>query len=93
MNLIEWKSIFLDQANVQDPSNFPFLLIGNKSDCEDERVISTEEGEKWAKENGCMAFIETSAKEFSNVNEAFDIVARNISDRINHDMNMYVYIL
>lgn len=46
------------------------MLVGNKSDNVDKRQVSTEEGEKTAKEAGVM-FIETSAKAGFNVKALF----------------------
>jgi len=46
------------------------MLIGNKSDLDPRRQVSTEEGERFAKENG-LIFMETSAKTAFNVEEAF----------------------
>jgi len=45
------------------------ILVGNKIDIED-RVIRSEVGQKLAREIGCD-FIETSAKDGSNVEELF----------------------
>ncbi len=45
-------------------------LIGNKSDLEHKRAVTTEEGETFAKENG-LIFLETSAKTATNVEEVF----------------------
>jgi len=45
------------------------ILVGNKTDIED-RVIRSEVGQKLAREIGCD-FIETSAKDGSNVEELF----------------------
>ena len=42
------------------------MLIGNKSDLDTKRSVSTEEGERFAQENG-LIFMETSAKTASNV--------------------------
>lgn len=53
------------------------LLVGNKNDLEEERVISYEEGEKMAKENG-LNFIEINAKDYSKVEKAFKKVAECI---------------
>ncbi|MHA2296136.1 MAG: Rab family GTPase [Candidatus Hodarchaeales archaeon] len=47
------------------------LLIGNKNDLEDLREISQKEGEEASKRMGCFTYIETSAKENTNVNKAF----------------------
>ena len=55
-------------------------LVGNKTDLEDKRVVSKEEGEKFAEDNG-LIFFETSAKTGQNIEEMFfkcsgDIVAK-----------------
>lgn len=42
------------------------MLIGNKSDLEHRRAVSTKEGELFAQENG-LVFMETSAKTAANV--------------------------
>jgi hypothetical protein len=42
------------------------MLIGNKSDLEQRRAVSTKEGELFAQENG-LVFMETSAKTAANV--------------------------
>ena len=47
------------------------VLIGNKSDLEDKRVVKKEEGEEKAKEKD-IAFLETSALTASNIDKAFN---------------------
>ena len=51
------------------------ILIGNKCDLEEEREISKDEGEAFAMRNG-MQYIETSTKINTNVNEAFEDLAK-----------------
>ena len=46
------------------------LLVGNKSDMEDRRVIKWEDGSELARSLD-FKFIETSAKDSKNVEEAF----------------------
>ena len=52
------------------------ILVGNKSDLENERVVSQEEGSKFAQQNH-MLFIETSAKAGTNIEEAFGQITKN----------------
>ncbi len=61
-------------------NNFTIILVGNKTDLEDDRVISYEEGEKLAKDYK-YSFYETSALNGSNVEEAFmDLVNKIINN-------------
>ena len=46
------------------------ILVGNKSDLEDQRQVQTEEGEAFAKRND-LIFFETSAKASAGVEETF----------------------
>ncbi len=62
---------------------FQKLLIGNKSDLIDQRVITKEESEKFANEKN-ICFFETSAKENINLKEAFnkiiELIFKNKTD-------------
>lgn len=49
------------------------LLIGNKTDLESERQVSTEEGAKFAAKEG-LSFLEISAKEYKKVEGTFNIL-------------------
>lgn len=62
---------------VKDSENVPFVLVGNKSDLEDEREVSYEKGAQLAKDLNCP-FLETSAKTKTNVVEAFETLVREI---------------
>jgi Ras-related protein Rab-1A len=46
------------------------ILVGNKSDLAEKRVVTTEEGQALASQYG-VAFLETSARENANVESAF----------------------
>ena len=67
----KWKDGFIENAGPDDPKTFPFVLIGNKVDKEEDRKVSAQKAEAWCKENNDMAYFETSAKEGVSVNEAF----------------------
>merc|ERR1712072_1093341 len=62
---------------VKDEDKVPMVLAGNKCDLEDERQVTTAEGQDLAKGFGCP-FFETSAKSRINVEEAFYQLVREI---------------
>ena len=76
-NLDSWRDEFLIQAAPRDPDNFPFVVIGNKIDLENSRVVSTKRLQAWCSSKGNIPFFETSAKEAINVEQAFQTIARN----------------
>jgi Ras-related protein Rab-1A len=53
------------------------ILIGNKCDLEDKRVITHAQGKEFADTYG-LKFIETSAKKNLNVSEAFETLGREL---------------
>ncbi|KAG9393609.1 Small GTPase superfamily [Carpediemonas membranifera] len=55
---------------VKEKTEVPLILVGNKSDLDEERAVSEEEGKALAEEFGCL-FIETSAKEDINIEQTF----------------------
>ncbi|GAA5869016.1 hypothetical protein JCM3774_002448 [Rhodotorula dairenensis] len=62
---------------VKDKDYFPVVVVANKADLEHERQVGTHEGQALAKHFGCR-FIETSAKQRMNVDEAFHELVREI---------------
>ncbi|QRV91563.1 Ras-related protein Rab7 [Ceratobasidium sp. AG-Ba] len=61
--LDSWRDEFLIQASPRDPETFPFVVLGNKIDVEEN------------KRN--IPYFETSAKEAINVEQAFQTIAKN----------------
>ena len=41
-NLSVWKSSFLDKSMVVSPETFPFMVIGNKADLDENRAVSSD---------------------------------------------------
>ncbi|XP_053293990.1 ras-related protein rab7 isoform X2 [Pleuronectes platessa] len=64
-----WRKEFLFQAEPQDPADFPFIVIGNKSDLGD-REVSCRTAKQWCEEIGGDYF-EVSAKEDVGVEKPF----------------------
>ena len=65
------------------------MLVGNKSDLQDQRKVSIKEDRNWAKKyNYC--FYETIAKDNINIDEVFNYLGTEILNKINLN---FVYIL
>jgi Ras-related protein Rap-1A/Ras-related protein Rap-1B len=64
-------------VRVKDTENIPTVLVGNKCDLSDQRVITTEQGEALASKFNAK-FIEASAKTRINVDEIFQTLVRLI---------------
>lgn len=65
------------RTGVKDKDSFPVIVVANKADLEYERQVGSHEGSELAKTFGCR-FIETSAKQRLNVDEAFFNLVREI---------------
>ncbi|KAL3982096.1 Ras-related protein Rap-1b [Acanthocheilonema viteae] len=65
---------------VKDTEEVPMILVGNKCDLEDERVVGKDQGSNLARSFN-SAFLETSAKAKINVNEVFYDLVRQINRR------------
>ncbi|XP_067848804.1 ras-related protein Rab-9A [Heptranchias perlo] len=76
-NLGNWKKEFIYYADVKEPDNFPFVVLGNKIDV-NERQVSTDEAQAWCKDNGNHPYFETSAKDATNVAVAFEEAVRRV---------------
>ena len=74
MALRQFKSMV---DRVRNYDNVPVILVGNKSDLEKRRKVSTREGEALAKELGCT-FYETSAALRHNVDQIYHSIVRGI---------------
>jgi len=87
-NLDSWRDEFLIQASPRDPDNFPFVVIGNQVD-KDSRVVSQKRALSWCNSKGNIPYYETSAKDGINVEQAFQVVAKNAIKKDN-DIDSYV---
>lgn len=67
-NSFHQTSKWIDDVRTERGTDVIIMLVGNKTDLSDKRQVSTEEGERKAKELNVM-FIETSAKAGYNVKQ------------------------
>ena len=89
-HVIDWLN---DLSQIAEP-NIVVVLVGNKSDLaageESKREVTAEEAEAWAKSNGVLEYVETSAKSGEGVEQAFGRVAERIYQNIEagiYDLN------
>ncbi|XP_041975602.1 ras-related protein Rab6 isoform X2 [Aricia agestis] len=73
-NSFHQTSKWIDDVRTERGSDVIIMLVGNKTDLSDKRQVSTEDGDRKAKELNVM-FIETSAKAGYNVKQLFRRVA------------------
>ncbi|KAL1826763.1 hypothetical protein ACET3Z_005175 [Daucus carota] len=72
---------WLQELDTHSETTVARMLIGNKSDLDNIRDVSVEEGVKLAEEQG-LFFMETSALDATNVQKAFEIVIREIYSNV-----------
>ncbi|CEQ39064.1 SPOSA6832_00546, partial [Sporobolomyces salmonicolor] len=73
VNVLRWLKELRDHAD----SNIVIMLVGNKSDLRHLRAVPTDEAKLFSQENG-LSFIETSALDASNVENAFQTILTEI---------------
>ena len=73
LNVENWK----EEAFKNLKNEIPIVLVANKVDLEDSRVVSPEEGEEFAKKNGFI-YVESSALTGENVEEAYANLCRTM---------------
>lgn len=89
-NSFQQTAKWIDDVRTERGSDVIIMLVGNKTDLSDKRQVTTEDGERKAKELNVM-FIETSAKAGYNVKQLFRRVAaalpgmESTSDKQNKD--------
>ncbi|XP_003383013.1 PREDICTED: ras-related protein O-Krev [Amphimedon queenslandica] len=66
---------------VKDADDVPMVLVGNKCDLEDERVVGKDQGLNLARQWNNITFMESSAKAKINVSEIFYDLVRQINSK------------
>jgi Ras-related protein Rab-11A len=72
-NITTW----IDEFHMHTPSNLPIVLVGNKSDLVNQRRVSREQATELA-ERLNLSYMETSALNASNVEQAFVLLITSI---------------
>lgn len=65
---------------IKDITNFPIIIIGNKSDLEDKRQVPIEEAKKFAEGFG-LPYFETSVRTGEGVKEAFSALIEKVYEQ------------
>ena len=71
-----WRNQFLIQLCPKEPETFPFVLLGNKSDKINDKKVQESKIKQYCELKGNIPYFETSAKDSTNVEDAFQEVAR-----------------
>jgi Ras-related protein Rab-1A len=74
---------WMNEVEKHASDNVSRILVGNKCDLEDSRQVSTDEGKELA-DTYNIRFVETSAKDSKNVEEAFTLMTKEIKSRVVH---------
>ena len=78
----EHVSDWLNEAKRQiEPNNAIFILVGTKTDKEQQREVPTEQAQQFADYHNLL-FVETSSKQGLNVEKAFRDLAIRIYDQL-----------
>ena len=80
-SLAELDELREQLVNLKDDPNVPIVLVGNKSDLEEDRQVSRARAFAVSQQWGNTPYYETSARRKANVNEVFTDVCRQIIRR------------
>eukprot|EP01132_Coremiostelium_polycephalum_P006722 gene6722-8332_t len=76
-DLKTWRNDFIQKTDISNPENFPFVVLGNKIDEADKRIVTEKMAHNWCKEiGGNIFYFDTSAKDNTNIDLAFQTVSR-----------------
>lgn len=73
---------WLEELRAHADKNIVIILIGNKTDLEDQRTVPTEDAKEFAQKEG-LFFLETSALDATNVEESFSTLLSEIFNIVN----------
>ena len=80
-NIDDWLSVF--REGIDEHNNIPILMVGGKSDLEENRAISIEDAANIAKSIGTFDTLECSSKTGENIELIFDTLVKEMIKRNN----------
>ncbi|MBN3304477.1 RAB7B protein, partial [Amia calva] len=87
LELEGWRQDILDKTHPPDPS-LPFVLLGNKIDMQD-RQVSSGNAAQWSEERN-IPYLEVSAKDNINVEQAFQTLAGHALIRVRQSSYLHI---
>jgi Ras-related protein Rab-11A len=73
---------WLEELRVHADKNIVIILIGNKTDLENQRSVPVEDAKEFAEKEG-LFFLETSALNSTNVENSFNTLLTEIFNKVN----------
>ena len=70
-----WRNQFLEALNPPEGENFPFVLLGNKNDRQNEIKVKQENIDNYCLKHNNMPYYSVSALNSNNIEEAFNKIA------------------
>jgi Ras-related protein Rab-7A len=67
---------FLQYGNPREPETFPFVVVGNKMDLEEQREVDSQAIRELHERHPRIIHCQASAKDKAGVNEVFERAAR-----------------
>ena len=74
-NIKKLRTEFNSEIGLSESDDFPFMILGNKSDSP-EKSVQTSVATEFAKNNGNIIFYEVSASNSTNISTAFEDITR-----------------
>ena len=85
-----WRTLFLNKLNPKEPDTFPFVLLCNKCDKVTERKVQVSKIKQYCATKSNMLYFETSAKDNTNVEVAFEQIAKLILNRKSKEDKIFI---
>jgi small GTP-binding protein len=71
----QWSNELAEKA----PPNLQLIIVGNKVDLKDDRVVQTEAAQQWTKDHNAKVYVEVSAKTGTGIMELFATAAELVT--------------